>query len=269
MSMLERTNPTPRPIAFLIGAAAGFLAMVAWIVSPLPTPFVHHQTMLVLAATIAGAFVGAFAPARRIGYAAVIVAVVALIVLMAPVNIAAFARNDPLPPQPLDAVVVLSSDITGEGALDPAGTQRLLSGVQLVRRTGTQLLVTTRITDTIGNRAVTSDADQRAIISLAIDTSRWRVVGPVTSTRDEALRTAALLGVPRSREIAVVTSPAHSRRACAVFEGVGFHVACEPSTERQYAPSAPGGVAGRVRAFSEYAYERLALIKYRLHGWIR
>jgi hypothetical protein len=31
----------------------------------------------------------------------------------------------------------------------------------------------------------------------------------------------------------------------------------------------PGHIGARARAFSEYFYERLGLIKYRLHGWIR
>jgi uncharacterized SAM-binding protein YcdF (DUF218 family) len=167
---------------------------------------------------------------------------------------------------PLDAVVVLSSSVNSDGVLDDAGTERLISGLELAKRTRPRLLVTTRVVD---RRPIDSDADQRALIRLGGDTAAWRVVAPAHTTHDEALRTAELMAPAASHTIAVVTSPMHSRRACATFEAVGFHVICAPSESRRFAIYSLGGPVARVRALSEYLYERLAVVEYRARGWLK
>jgi uncharacterized SAM-binding protein YcdF (DUF218 family) len=143
-----------------------------------------------------------------------------------------------------------------------------VSGIALARRTNARLLVTTRVMDMRGADTITSDADQRALISLAWDTTAWRVVAPAHTTHDEALRTSELLAPASSRTIAVVTSPLHTRRACATFEHLGFHVVCVPSDERQYPVYAFDSPVARWRALLDYIYERLAILKYRAKHWI-
>jgi uncharacterized SAM-binding protein YcdF (DUF218 family) len=159
--------------------------------------------------------------------------------------------------------------VNGDGVLDVSGTERLLSGLAVWRRTHAHLLITTRVEDSGRGAPVTSDADQRALIQLAGDTTAWRIAAPAHTTHDEALRTAELLAPAQSRSIVVVTSPLHTRRACATFEALGFHVVCIPSDERRYAIDSLSGPGERFDAFFDWLYEQLGMVKYRLHGWIR
>lgn len=131
------------------------------------------------------------------------------------------------------------------------------------------MLVTTRPSQIPGVSLGAVTRDYQALISLAGDTSRWRMVGPVATTHDEALATSRLLAPPSSYSIVVVTSPLHSRRACATFEALGFTVTCWPSDERRYALYMFSGLRTRLAATVDWLYERAAVIEYRWHGWIR
>jgi uncharacterized SAM-binding protein YcdF (DUF218 family) len=137
------------------------------------------------------------------------------------------------------------------------------------QRSHARLLVTTRVEYRARTAKITSDADQRRLVALATDTTAWRIVAPVSTTHDEAMRTAELLAPANTRTIAVVTSPLHTRRACATFEGVGFSVVCVPSDERRYAAYTLPGPADRFDAFFDLLYERLGMIEYRARGWVR
>jgi uncharacterized SAM-binding protein YcdF (DUF218 family) len=225
---------------------------------------------------VAGALVGALvawlAWTRIVAYVAIAVASCVALVTLTPVidgPVRSWIRRDPLPTAPLDAVAVLSASVNRDGALDVSGVERLLSGLDVFRRTHARLLITTRIVHRTRSRTITSDADQRRLIALATDTSVWRIVAPVHTTHDEALRTAELLAPASARTIAVVTSPLHTRRACATFEGVGFRVVCVPSEERRYAAYSLSGPMDRLRAFFDLLYERLGMIEYRTRGWVR
>jgi Uncharacterized conserved protein len=182
--------------------------------------------------------------------------------------VATWIRRDSLPAAPLDAVVVLSSSVNRDGVLDVSGTERLLSGLAVWRRNHARLLITTRVSDRGSGHVVTSDADQRALIALGGDTLSWRIAAPAHTTHDEALRTAEMLAPARSRSIAVVTSPLHTRRACATFEALGFRVVCIPSGERRYAVYSLSGPRERLDAFFDWLYEQLGMVKYRTNGWI-
>jgi uncharacterized SAM-binding protein YcdF (DUF218 family) len=164
---------------------------------------------------------------------------------------------------------VLSTTITADGLLDATGTTRLLSGLEVMRRTGAPALITTRPSQTSAAALGTAIHDYQRLIGLAGDTSRWRTIGPVATTHDEALATAKLLDPPASHSIVVVTSPLHARRACATFETVGFRVTCWPSDERRYSLYMFSGVRTRLAATVDWLYERVATIKYRWRGWIR
>ncbi len=179
-----------------------------------------------------------------------------------------WVRTDSIPVEPLDAVVVLSAGMTRAGKLGPAGFERLLSGIEVARANRSRLLLTTRILRVENGVALSSDADQRAIIGSSIDTAQWRVVGRALSTRDEAENTRAILPPAAGQRIAVVTSPMHSRRACATFEGVGYRVVCVPSANRTYTIGRLRDASERFRAFIDWLYERLGMMKYRSRGWI-
>lgn len=164
-------------------------------------------------------------------------------------------RADIPPPGCCSHVVVLSSGVGLDSSIGRADHDRFSTAIPLARRLDAGL-VTTRMR--AGETGPTSDyAQRRVILRAAFDSSRWTIAPAfVQSTRDEALATRSILEA--ARPIAVVTSPLHTRRACATFERVGFHVVCVPS--RETAPL-------RLRVFS-YFRERAATAKYKMKSWI-
>jgi uncharacterized SAM-binding protein YcdF (DUF218 family) len=180
-----------------------------------------------------------------------------------------WVRADSLPSGGVDAVVVPSSTLTSSATLTAVGSDRLLSGLELIRRGVAPRLVTTRVTCCGRSRTVSSDADQRRLIEMAGVADRWILVGEAEgSTHAEALAVDRRLRELGARTIAVVTSPLHTRRACATFERDGMRVTCIPSAERGDQTRAPGGARNRTAAFRTYVYERLGWWLYRRRGWV-
>jgi len=117
-----------------------------------------------------------------------------------------------------------------------------------------------------------SDADLRQLVALAGVTDRWiPVTDDVRNTHDEALVVDRRLRQVGAHTIALVTSPMHTRRACATFESVGLRVYCAPAVERgeESETRTPLGEKDRLAAFKYYLYERLGWIEYRRRGWIK
>jgi len=263
-------KPRWRPAA--VGASVGLLAAMALIVAGLPGIPGNHAYAYVLAGAVIGALAGQLEWGRGIASLSVAVAMVAALLTLTPLldhTITSWIRSDELPPTPLDAVVVLSSSVNRDHVLDASGTERLVSGIGVWRRNHARLLITTRVEHRAPTGIISSDADQRFLIQLGGDTSAWRIVAPAHTTHDEAVRTAELLAPASSHAIAVVTSPLHTRRACATFEALGFHVTCIPSDERQYAIRSLPGPIDRFHALFDWLYEQLGMIKYRSRGWLR
>lgn len=181
----------------------------------------------------------------------------------------ALVRSDPIPSPPLtlDAVVVLSGQLTADGLVGYNGVERLLSGVRLARTTGTQAIVTTRVRNP-ANFEVSSDADQKRLIELMGQGLRLFIVPDVFSTRDEALRVRELATQQRWARVAVVTSPSHSRRACGTFEKVGLRVTCVPAESRKMAFKSLATPGDRVEAFKHWIYEIAGTVNYRVKGWL-
>jgi uncharacterized SAM-binding protein YcdF (DUF218 family) len=94
------------------------------------------------------------------------------------------------------------------------------------------------------------------------------VAAPVRTTHDEALRTAEIARREGWRTVVVVTTPLHTRRACATFERAGLAVVCVPSEERTFALRHLDAPGDRLAAFGEWLYETLGWIKYRHLGWV-
>lgn len=181
--------------------------------------------------------------------------------------VARWVRDDVLT-APLGTVVVLSSSVQPDSLLDGVGADRLLAGLALLQSGAGGRLVTTRTVVMRHGQRVGSELDQHRLASLVRAPSAWIELGTVASTHDEALaaeRTLLPLGL---RDVIVVTTPLHTRRACAAFEHVGFHVACHASRERRYAIRALRPGDERLAAFRDYCYERLATLQYRRKGWI-
>ena len=261
-----------RIVRAVVGAACGFLFAVALVAANMPLlPGADVNVACVIVA-ILGALIALAVPVRWIAVLAAIAAVAVYMVAFTPLaagRVRAWVRRDPPPTHPPDAVVVLATTISTDSLLDATGTTRLLSALEAMRQTGAGMLVTTRPRQAPPGSTNAYLADYRRIIGLAGDTIRWRAVGPVATTHDEALATAQLLAPASGRSIVVVTSPLHTRRACATFEAVGFSVTCWPSDERRYALNTFVGIRTRIAALVDWLYERAAVFEYRWRGWMR
>lgn len=179
---------------------------------------------------------------------------------------ATLVREDRLPPQPVDAVIVLSGGVTPEGLLEPEPVDRMLTGLALMRDSVAPLLVVTE--PHRGKHGPTAETDQARLRSLVARPFPMLMVDSVLTTHDEAVNSWRLLRARNATRVAVVTSPMHTRRACATFETVGFTVTCVPAVSRVYSVRFADVGEGRLKVFREWLYERAAWIEYRTRGWV-
>jgi uncharacterized SAM-binding protein YcdF (DUF218 family) len=172
-------------------------------------------------------------------------------------------REDPITGTP-DAVVVLSAGGTIDSSLYVDSRDRLIRGLEVAKATQSPILVTMRTSVTVRRVLVTTDVGQRELVRLAEFSGEWIVVDSVHDTAGEARGAAALLFPRNARRVAVVTSPMHSRRACAIFEATGFSVTCVAARSSTFAARSPTDSEERLAAFQQYLYERLGMIEWRL-----
>lgn len=221
--------------------------------------------------TLSGVVAAAAGWSRLIELA--IAALVAAVLLIALTSLSPFVadhwvRADRLPER-ADAVVVLSGGLNPDTTISNDALDRLLTGLELVHRGVAPALVTTTVHEVYPTGHVTSDVDQTRIINLLTAVPVLRAPGG-ESTRDEASEIGALLLPKHARSIVVVTSPMHTRRACATFEALGFLVACTPARMRDKSglPVAPSP-ENRLVLFGEWVYEVAAMAEYAARGWLR
>ncbi|MEO7503321.1 MAG: YdcF family protein [Gemmatimonadaceae bacterium] len=177
-------------------------------------------------------------------------------------------RNDPLPAR-ADAIVVLAAGRNDDGLISPQATDRLLKGLELLNRGVAPVLVLPREADSVGKRLVTQRDDHERIVGL-VRGARSKVVlsGLTYSTRDEAVRTAVLFRARGWKRVVVVTSPLHTRRACATFERMGMAVSCVAAEWREVALNTFHNPEDRIRAFQVWLYEMAGTARYNQLGWI-
>lgn len=175
-------------------------------------------------------------------------------------------RADTIPPH-ADAVVVLSAGVTVDGFLQGQALDRLLTGLALVKRGVAPALIVTREERDLGDRKVSTAADQDSLIALA-DVVKFVATPLEASTRDEALAVKRMADQSGWKRIVLVTSPFHTRRACATFEHVGLTVSCIPADSRDIAVRSLTNPRDRVGAFTMWIYELAATLHYRRLGWI-
>jgi uncharacterized SAM-binding protein YcdF (DUF218 family) len=255
----------------LEGAAVGVaLWCVFFALEVLPNSLADSPGFLLLAA------LGLLAGATRHGrillgllqFAAAITAIVALTPLSHAVA-TRWVRQESLPQGGVGAVVVLSVGINPDTTISSESADHLLMGLELVRDGQARALVTTTTADVFPTGFVSSETDQARIVGLFGQQVDWLRTSPGHSTRDEAIASAKLLLPRGARSIAVITSPMHTRRACAVFEAVGFEVTCVAARLRS-----PGGVpirpgpTDRLAIFGQWVYEVTAIAEYAIRGWL-
>jgi uncharacterized SAM-binding protein YcdF (DUF218 family) len=269
MTSPSRNDPT-RVWSTAVGVIAGILA--ALLLDQLGLGKILGDApaqLIAIPGAAAGGVLGWFGRVRSLVVADVVIFAFFLLIADTPIMsppAAAWVRADSLPAR-ADAIAVLSSDVNSAGMLDDRATGRLLTGLELLQRGVAPLLITTEVTTRVGGRTIRSTPDQERLVTLAGVRDAWSYVTDVHSTRDEALRVAERLGAGGT--VVVVTSPMHTRRACATFEMLRLRVWCMPSREPEFAAWHPKTSGDRLEAFRQYAYERLGMAEYRVKGWVR
>ena len=178
----------------------------------------------------------------------------------------AFVRSDPLPRGRLDAVIVLSGGITADSLLTEEPLDRLLTGLELMRDSVAPVLVVTEPRDP--SNGATATPDQARLRALVARPFPMLKLDSVHTTHDEAVQAWRTLLPRQTTRVAVVTSPLHTRRACATFERVGFTVTCISAVSRAYSVERAHSGQDRLALFRAWIYERAAWLEYRIRGWV-
>ena len=92
--------------------------------------------------------------------------------------------------------------------------------------------------------------------------------GETRSTRTEAVAVGDLYRDRGWKRVLVVTSPVHSRRACAAFEKEGMEVVCSPSIEMDFDLETLEKPDDRLESFGPIMHEIVGLWIYRRRGWL-
>lgn len=261
----------PRRPGALRGAAAAILGWLAATTlnldAVLGVPGLNGLVPAALLGGVAG-WLGAHRWLERV--AAALVAALLLAGLL-PLRgaVAALVREDALAGGPADALFVLGGSVSSDGRIGPQSVDRLLEGIRLIRaNAAAPRLVVSRLRVEHGADTAASDADVEYLLGVTGLQAQVFTLDPVGSTRVEAERLRDLAARQGWRRIVVVTSPLHTRRACAAVERVGLVAICRPSPERSAAIRTLPGPADRIHAAGEWLYETLARLEYGLRGWI-
>ena len=258
-----------------MGAGAGLvLAAAAWLVlGSLGVPeLVGMQTIGDLPwIALAGSGLGALGLAPLFGGLLAIGVVAVLLVSgfgLLDNRMRDMVRSDSLPAASVDAVVVLSGNLTREGRIGSEALGRLLAGFELRRSLSAPHLVLTSTHRIRRGDTLSSEPDQRALIGRFDPEAVLHLVGPVRNTHDEAVAATGLARQRGWRRLAVVTSPLHTRRACATFERQGLAIVCRASDSRDYSLNLRRAPADRLEAFRDWLYEAVGTRVYRARGWL-
>lgn len=250
----------------IIGAIVGTLCAVVAHVLGVQQLLRRPDLVLYIPAALVGAVLGTTRLRPILLIAGGILALICIAVAYTPLVSAVgrpLIRRDSIPAR-VDAIAVLSAGFTPDGMMRRETLERLLSGVTLARGGLAPVMLVSMERSNRGS----DSADLQSVISLVGEGTRTILVDSVTTTRTEALRMKAIARGNGWQTLAVVTSPLHTRRACATFEAVGFRVVCVPATVRG-SGLIPGSIAeDRLRDFRSWLYETFATDSYRRRGWI-
>jgi uncharacterized SAM-binding protein YcdF (DUF218 family) len=226
---------------------------------------------LYLPAAIFGALVGPNRLRPLLWVPAGIVATICIVVAYTPI-VSTLARplirKDPLPAH-VDAVAILGMGLTADGMVRGESLDRLLTGLSLATRGLSSAVLISREQRSFAGKTVSDSADLQNIAASTGTTARVIFVDSVISTRTEAMRMGAIARANNWSTLAVVTSPMHTRRACATFETVGLRVVCVPAAVRESGLYPGANAEDRLRAFRAWLYELFASSSYKSRGWIR
>lgn len=167
-----------------------------------------------------------------------------------------------------DAVVVFSGSVNSDGRVMGPALDRLLTALAETKRRQVPELALSVVGDEDDPRGPDSERDQRELIQSFAPELQPRFVRNVFSSRDEALAFSALARTHGWTRVVAVTTPSHTRRACAALEHEGLVVECVPAVSRSYSPGRLQNAEERRLAFADVLYETAATVLYRFRGWI-
>jgi uncharacterized SAM-binding protein YcdF (DUF218 family) len=249
-----------------IGAALGILAAFLG--------EVRAPEGLLLFLIVAGGLAAAFAVSRRILYlgAGVLALLLTLClltpVLRAPLDALTLSQS----PQEADAIVILGGGVQcGTRELASNSQTRLLSGLELWRAGYAPVVTVSEQSDLFSATCPKMSVIEREVIRTLYPQGGPEVVtlGNVTTTRDEAARVRDLAGERHWKQILLVTSPSHSRRAAGIFaaqlEAGGVRVVSVPAPETRFDATLPLP-SDRLYALQTVLYEWLSRVKQSVGG---
>jgi uncharacterized SAM-binding protein YcdF (DUF218 family) len=233
----------------------------------LPEAIGVNRTLAIPAMIVIGLLLGSWA-LRWMYIALAVLMTVAAIGIWSPLvpRLAApFMRSDTPNLANVDAVFVFSGRVTSRGLVSGEAIDRLLTGIALrAKRPELPLIVSAlRLPD---RPLLSSMPDQRFLIGLVPAAGSVEWIDSVASTRDEAVRLSRRAFQARWKRVALVTSPMHTRRACATVEALGLDVTCvmAPWRVAGWPARTPGD---RMILMQRLVYESLAWAQYRITGW--
>jgi uncharacterized SAM-binding protein YcdF (DUF218 family) len=171
-------------------------------------------------------------------------------------------RRDTL--QPADAVFVLGSSVQMDGEVTGEAMSRLLHGLELLQQGLASRLVLSEHPPPFPSH---SQASRKIMEGLGME-QEIISVGEVRNTRTEAVAVGTLYRERGWKRLLVVTSPVHSRRACASLEREGIDVICSPSIEMDFDLETLDLPDDRLSSFGPIMHERLGLWLYARRGWV-
>lgn len=249
-----------------VGAALGaFAALVGQVRAP---------EFLLLLLLVAGGLAGAFALSRQILYVgAGILALLLSLCLLTPVlrgPLNALALSQPL--QKADAIVVLGGGVQcGTRSLADSSLSRLLAGLKLWRAGYAPIVTVSEQSDVFLATCPKMSAIEREVIRGLYPQNGPRVVtlDNVTTTTDEAARVRDLAKERSWKQILLVTSPSHSRRAAGIFAtqlgAGGVKVISVPAPETRFDFTLPLP-SDRLIGLQVVLYEWLSRVKKEVGG---
>ena len=253
------------------GAVLGVLCAVAAYMLGVQQLTRKPEISFFLPAALVGAVVGTTRLRRLLWIGGGLLAALCILVAYTPLVRAAahpLVRSDPLQ-QPIDAIAALSAGVSADGLARSESLDRFLSAIELEQKGVAPTLMVSREHARLGTGTVTDSADLASIAALTSSAPAIVFVDSILTTRTEALQMKKIADARGWRRIAVVTSPMHSRRACATFEAVGFQVVCVPAAMRGSGMDPHSTPEDRFRGFRSWLYETFATDSYRRRGWIR
>lgn len=161
--------------------------------------------------------------------------------------------------RPRPVVVVLSGGIRSTGRLNATTAARVRHAVDLMRAGRAETLVVSGGPRRRG-RPSAAPAMRALAISLGVAPDRVLVEQRSSRTSENAREVAALLG--DVREVLLVTSALHMRRAALCFARHGIRAGAAP------VPPAPDEDPERASLVTQTLHEYLGLAYYRALGWI-